>query len=80
MIVPDLEGLGADAVRQLVDDSLARVMEPRYRAEWWTSEIFEGQMPSEMLEAGRYRQLWLLVDAVCDSEERDLTDIEHMRD
>jgi hypothetical protein len=80
MVLPDFEGLGADAVHRLVDDSLARVIEPPYRAQWWTSEIFEGQTPSEMLEAGRYRQLWLLADAVCDPEERDLTEIEHMRD
>ena len=80
MVAPDFEGLGADAVRQLVDDSLARVMEPRYRAEWWRSEVFEGQTPSKMLEAGRYRQLWLLAEAFCDPEERDVTDIEHIRD
>ena len=54
--------------------------ELRYRAEWWRSEIFEGQTPSEMLEAGRYRQLWLLAEAFCDPEERDVTDIEHIRD
>ena len=80
MVVPDFAGLDAEAVRQLVDDSLARVMEPRYRAEWWESEIFEGQTPSGMLKAGRYRQLWLLTDSFCDSEERDLSEIEHMRD
>ena len=80
MGVPSFEGLEADEVRQLVDDSLARVMEPRYRAEWWTSEIFDGQTPSAMPKAGRYRQLWLLADALCDPEERDLTDIKQMRD
>jgi hypothetical protein len=80
MGVPSFEGFGADEVRQLVDDFLARVMEPRYRAEWWTSEIFEGQTPSEMLKAGRYRQLWLVADAFCNPNERDLSDIEQMRD
>ncbi len=78
--VPDFEGLDPDEVRQLVDDALAPVVEPPYREEWWRSEIFEGQTPTEMLDAHRYRQLWALAEAFCDLEERDLSEIEQMRD
>jgi hypothetical protein len=80
VVVPDFDRLSSREVRQLVDDLLARVMEPRYRAEWWRSEIFERQTPNEMLAAGRYRQLWLLADAFCDPSERDLTEIEGIQD
>lgn len=55
-------------------------MEPRYGDMWWSAEVFDGQTPTQMLEAGRYRQLWLLADAMCDADERDLTDIEKMGD
>jgi hypothetical protein len=77
---PDFDRLSPDEVHQLVDDVLAEVMEPRYREQWWQSEVFEGQTPDRMLAAGRYRQLWLLADAFRDPDERDLTEIEAMRD
>jgi len=80
MDFPDFDGLDSASVRELVNALLARCMEPRYRNMWWSAEVFEGQTPTQMLEGGRYRQLWLLADATCDPQERDVTDIENMRD
>jgi hypothetical protein len=77
---PDFTGMNVAQIETVIEDLLSPVMEPRWLAQWWDAEIFDGQTPRQMLEGGRFRQLWLTAESTAAEDEHDIIEIEHIRD